>query len=108
LDSGYFITKWDLSKMGVTGLSVHAGLRYTGMSYPESTATTAGEYKIIIPSYYVAEAGVAYSWDQRLFGAKFTQIVGVSVDNLLNRAYIDVGDNPGDSRGYYFHYTIKH
>ena len=78
------------------------------MSYPESTATTAGEYKIVIPSYYSVEAGLTYRWTQKIGGEKLTQSVGFSVDNLLNADYLDASDNPGASRGFYVHYSISH
>ena len=37
-----------------------------------------------------------------------TNEVGVSVINALNADYVNANDNPEPSRGFYFHYTLRH
>lgn len=108
IDNGGLALKYDFKSLGLPGLSLHAGVRYVGVSYPETTASTAGEDTLRLPAYYVVDTGIDYSWTQEIAGFKIGQTVGLSVDNALNADYVNVNLEPEAPRGYFIRYTISH
>jgi len=108
VDNGYMILHYAFSRGPLTGFAVNFGLRYDGVSYPYTTATTLSETTLRIPSYYSVDGGITYTWTRSIAGVKLGQSIGISVINALNGDYVDASDNPVQSRGFYVHYKISH
>ncbi len=108
VDNGYVSLKYDFKNSVLKGLSVHGGITYDGVSYPVTTSKTVNEAHIQLPSYYAVEAGLEYSWAQHIQGEKFVHAIKLSVDNALNRDYVDVKGSPVNPRAFYIAYVLSH
>jgi len=97
------------------GLSFVGGMYYeektptqnpnAGDTYSKTTGlltSSTDQWYVTVPSYYVVNVGAHY----RFRTGKIHQSVGLNVNNLLNRDYIRTTGIIGDSRGFYFNYTI--
>ncbi len=107
VDNAYVAVRYDFGRIGLPGLAFHGGLKYVGVSYPESTASSAAEAAIRLPAYWTIDTGITYSWTTSTF-AKFKHTVGFSVDNLTNADYVKESLSAGNSRGFFFSYQLKH
>jgi len=108
IDNGGLALRQDFKGTALAGFSIHAGIKYDGVSYPNSTATAVGEANLRLPAYYTVDVGVNYTWTQMVHGVKLFQTVGLNVDNALNADYVDTNTAPGASRGFFVRYSIKH
>jgi outer membrane receptor protein involved in Fe transport len=105
LDQGSFAVKQNFSRGWFRGLAVNAGLTYSGRAYPNSTATDARR-GFVAPGYCLLNGGLAYTW--RPAESKTRHTVRLSTKNAFDRVYLDNKGNLGDTRGYYFTYTLNH
>jgi len=108
-DNYYLAFKYSLPDF-LKGLSFNGGMYYeektptqnpnAGDTYTLGVLTkTTDQWAVTVPSYYV---GAHY----RFRTGKLHQSVGVNINNLFNRDYIRTTGIVGDSRGYYFNYSI--
>lgn len=89
----------------LAGLSVHPSVRYTGVAFPNSTATDVTR-NINAPSNVIANLGASYRWKQK--GLRLQHSIRVSARNLLDRTYQTPGGNLGLGRGINFSYSLNH
>ena len=89
----------------LSGLSWHPSVNYTGVSFPNSTATDVTR-NIDAPSNYIVNMGFSYAWKQESMNIRHT--IRVSVKNLLDRNYQTPGANLGLGRGFYVAYSLNH
>jgi hypothetical protein len=77
-----------------------------GLSYNSSGVLTKDnlEWNVKVPGYYVVNGGIRYKFRT----GKFSQTIGLNINNMMNRAFIDTSDYLGDSRTFLFNYTIQH
>ena len=87
------------------GLSVHPSVNYTGVAFPNSTATDVTR-NVDAPSNAVVNLGLSYAWKQE--GMRLRHSFRVSAKNLLDRNFQTPGGNLGASRGVYFSYSVTH
>jgi len=87
------------------GLSVHPSVNYTGVAFPNSTATDVTR-TIDAPSNAVVNLGLTYAWKQE--GRHLRHSIRLSAKNLLDRNYQTPGGNLGLGRGIYFSYSVSH
>ena len=87
------------------GLSWHPSVNYTGVAFPNSTATDITR-NIDAPSNAIVNMGLSYMWRQE--GARIRHTIRVSAKNLLDRQYQTPGGNLGAKRGFYFAYSLSH
>ena len=87
------------------GLSVHPSVKYTGVAFPNSTATNFTR-NINAPSNVIANLGASYRWKQK--GLRLQHTLRVSARNLLDRDYQTPGGNLGLGRGISFSYALNH
>lgn len=85
------------------GLSWHPSVNYTGVAFPNSTATDVTR-NIDAPSNAIVNMGFSYAWKQE--GLRHT--IRVSAKNLLDRQFQTPGGNLGAKRGFYFAYSLSH
>jgi outer membrane receptor protein involved in Fe transport len=107
IDQGSLAWKYTLTSGFLRGLAWNAGVTYSGVANPNSTAalTDARRY-VNAPSYYLVNSGLTYTWGR---GSERTkQSVRLSAKNLLDREYEDQKGNYGASRGVFFAYTLAH
>ena len=105
VDQGSLAWKYSLGRGAWRGLAWNAGVTYSGMAYPNSTAalTDARRY-INAPSYYLINTGLTYAWTAGQ--SRLKQSVRLSAKNLLDRDYEDQKGNLGTRRGVFLAYTI--
>ena len=113
-DNYYFATKYNFTG-ALKVLAVNAGTYYeektptqnpnAGDTYSTTTGLltkSTGQWAVTVPSYYVVSLGAHY----RFRTGKLHQSLGLNITNLLNRDYIRTTGIVGDSRGYFFNYSI--
>jgi iron complex outermembrane receptor protein len=105
VDQGSLIWTYHFSRGKLKGLSWNSGIVYSGVSYPNSTATDARR-TIDAPSYYIVNMGVSYAWRAR--DQKLSHSIRVSAKNLFDRDYEDQKGGLGAPRGIFFAYTLSH
>jgi outer membrane receptor protein involved in Fe transport len=105
LDNGGLALKYNFRDTALAGLSVNLGLKYFGVSYPNSTATDARR-NVTNPAATVVDAGVSYTWNQDSAGLKHT--LRFSVKNAADKLYYSPSLNSTDGRAFYLAYTLNH
>ncbi len=107
LDQGSVAWKYSFARDGLKGLAWNAGLTYSGMAYPNSTAAlTDGRRNVNAPGYALVNTGLSYSWNTASIRTRHT--VRLSAKNLFDRDFVDQRGNLGVGRGVYFAYTLSH
>ncbi len=87
------------------GLSWHPSVNYTGVAFPNSTATDITR-NLDTPSNAIVNMGFTYAWKQE--GLRLKHSIRISAKNLLDRTYQTPGGNLGLGRGIYFAYSLNH
>ena len=107
IDQGSLAWKYTFTRGVLKGLAWNAGVTYSGVAYPNSTAalTDARRY-VNAPSYYLVNSGLTYTWSAGQNRTK--QSIRLSAKNLLDREYEDQKGNYGASRGVFVAYTLAH
>ena len=105
IDQAYLAITYRFTGM-LAGLSLHPSVNYTGVAFPNSTATDVTR-NIDAPSNYIANLGVSYAWKQQE-GMHLRHTIRVTARNLLDRTYQTPGGNLGLGRGIYFAYSLNH
>ena len=107
IDQGSLAWKYSFARGAWKGLAWNAGVTYSGVAYPNSTAAlTDARRSVNAPSYYLLNTGLAYTW--RAGQGRTTHAVRLSAKNLLDRDYEDQKGNLGAGRGVFFAYTLGH
>jgi outer membrane receptor protein involved in Fe transport len=106
IDQGSVAWKYSPARGPLQGLAWNAGVTYSGMAYPNSTAslTDARRY-VIAPSYALVNMGLSYAWNARTIRTRHT--LRLSAKNLLDREYADQRGNVGLGRGVYIAYILS-
>lgn len=107
IDNGYLHSVYRFGG-ALTGLQLDARYEYVGISYPQSTATTAGENNLRLPAFSKVDGGISYSWKTNFANLKLSHQVKFFVANALNADYVNANGTPQPERGYYVSYTLKH
>ena len=105
VDQGSVAWKYSFVRGMLKGLAWNAGVTYSGVAYPNSTAAVTDARRYVnAPSYYLINSGLTYTWSA---GANRTkQSLRLSAKNLLDRDYADQRGNLGVSRGVFVAYTL--
>ncbi len=104
VDQAYLAVAYNFTG-ALKGLSVHPSVNYTGVSFPNSTATDVTR-NIDAPSNYIVNLGFSYAWKQE--GMRLKHTIRVSARNLLDRNFQTPGGSLGAKRGIYFAYSLNH
>ena len=107
VDQGSVAWKYSFARGGGQGLAWNAGVTYSGVAYPNSTAapTDARRY-VHAPGYALANTGLGYTWSAAAL--RLRHAMRLSAKNILDREYVDQRGNLGAGRGIYFAYTLSH
>jgi iron complex outermembrane receptor protein len=106
LDQGSVAWKYSPDRGPLRGLAWNAGLTYSGLAYPNSTAAlTDGRRNVSAPGYALVNTGLSFSWNAASSRTRHT--VRFSAKNLLDREYVDQRGNLGVGRGVYVAYTLS-
>jgi len=107
LDNGGLAIKYSFQSTSLAGLSVNVGIKYIGVSYPNSTAVVGDARRNITDAAAtVVDAGVSYGWKGGPFKVK--QSIRVSVKNAFDKLYYSPNFNTTDRRAFYIAYNISH
>lgn len=113
--------KYNLSA-ALKGLTLNAGVQYTGQTFPDSlagginepassprrgfTLSHDGRRTLSLPSYAVVDLGLSYRL--RPADSRFSHVVRANVKNLTDLDYIETSKKAGDRRGFYVSYAVHH
>lgn len=105
VENGGLAVKYSFKGNTLAGLACNVGIKYIGLSYPNSIATDA-RTGVINPASTVVDAGVSYTWRQG--SPKLKHSVKLSVKNGFDRIYYNSNFSPMDRRGFFVAYTVTH
>jgi outer membrane receptor protein involved in Fe transport len=115
--NGGAYVKYEFSRGALKGLSANLGVTYlasTPVSAPDAGDTysstgvflrSTNEWAQKVPSVTVANIGVRYRFKPN--GSKLTHTVGVNVNNLLDKFYLQPNRQVGDRRSIFGNYTLN-
>ncbi len=119
-DNGGVALKYSFSG-ALKGLSVNAGVKYVGASYPDSQssarAETSGPYagyviqndgrrEVRVSSYTTLDLGASYSIRPK--GSDVRHVIRVNLKNALDEEYITGRRSVGDRQAFYITYSLRH
>jgi len=108
VDNGSIAWKYNFPRGALQGFAWHTGIKYIGVSYPNSTATDARR-NVTAPAYTLVDTGLSYTWNQGSSGRlRLRHTVRVSCKNLFDREYITLPGGLGDNRAFFFAYSLDH